>query len=455
MSVSGKLAEFAAQLKYSDLPEDVRERATYLSLDAIGIAFASGAFDFSRRALAGFRELGAGKSEVFGLNTQLSLRDAITMNGMLVHGLDYDDTYLPGSVHLTSSSVPTALGVGAHVAATGREVLTACVIGLEICARLARAGKGTFQLAGFHPTGVCGAFAATLVAGKLMSLTTEQLVLAQGIALSTAGGTMEPMQDGSWTKRFHPGWAGAAGVTAATLAKAGFVGPKGAYDGRFGFFNVYLGKYAETADLTSITEDLGSDWQFTRTSIKMYPACHHIHAFLNATLALSREHDVDPSNVASVEVLVEPAAIPLICEPHSTKAHPTSGYIAEFSLQYAIACCLVRRCFGLAELEESAYTASELTSLAERVRYTVDPASGYPKFRTGDVRIRLKDGRELHRREQILPDEPASNAAIASKFMTNMRGVVSERRAAEIRDAVLQLDFAHDAGLVTAALSAG
>ncbi len=451
-SVADKLAQFAAGLTYDKIPSAISQRAKHLILDAIGIAYASGKFDFARCALAGVEHLGQGSSDVFGLGRQLPLRDAIMVNGVLVHGLDYDDTYLPGSMHISASSVPTALGVAAHLGAGGKDMLTACVIGLEIGARLARAGGGSFQRAGFHPTGVCGAFSSTLASARLLGLTAPQMAMAQGIALSMAGGTMEPMQDGSWTKRMHPGLAGAAGVTAASLAKAGYIGPGAPYEGRFGFYNVHLGQYAADADLASITAGLGEDWQFARTSIKLYPACHHIHAFLNATLALAREHAIKPEAVESVQTIVEKAAIPLICEPAAAKARPTSSYIAQFSLQYAIACCLTRGRFGLAELEPDAYTDPGLTALAGKVQYAVDTDSGYPKFRTGDVAIQLKDGRKLHRREKILPDEPAADADIVAKFMNNAMTVMPEPRAAEVREMLLKIEHEPDIRRVTNSL---
>src|SRR3954469_10801924 len=105
MLVSQILARFARGLRYEDIPQPIRERAKLLMLDAIGIAFASSTYDFANKALAGLGRFGAGEHTVIHSDAKLALRDAVTMNGILVHGLDYDDTYLPGSVHMTASSV--------------------------------------------------------------------------------------------------------------------------------------------------------------------------------------------------------------------------------------------------------------------------------------------------------------------------------------------------------------
>ena len=452
MFIADALSKFAADLTCENVPPAVRGRARHLLLDAIGIAFASGKYEFSRRALAGIRYFGEGDADVIGLGARLPLRDAVLMNGMLVHGLDYDDTYLPGSIHLSAGNVPAALAVAARIGASGRDLLTACIVGLEAGARLAGAGKGLFHQAGFHPTSVCATFSSALVAGRLLGLTPPQLTMAQGIALSTAAGTVQPMQDGSWTKRMHPGWAGAGGVTAACLARGGYTGPAAAYEGRFGFYNVYLGSRAQDVDLKMVTADLGKAWEFPRTSIKLYPACHHIHAFLNAAITLRREHGIDPRGVQSVRALVASTAIPLVCEPAAAKCKPASGYIAQFSLQYAIACCLTRGRFGLAEIEEDSFTDPGLIALAHKIGYEIDPHSGYPKFRSGEVIVTMEDGRELRQRENILPDEPAPDEAIVAKFMDNAQRVMPEARAAEIRDLVLAIDTEPNALRISRAL---
>ena len=92
---------------------------------------------------------------------------------------------------------------------------------------------GEFHKWGFHPTGVVGAFGAAVAAGLLFGLDKEELATAQGIVGSMASGIFEFLEDGTWTKRLHPGWAAHAGLTAASLAGAGFTGPGAVYEGRF------------------------------------------------------------------------------------------------------------------------------------------------------------------------------------------------------------------------------
>ena len=249
--IAQTLAHFAANLRYEAIPQNVRERAKYLMLDAVGIAHASTHYDFAHRALSAVTELsaGGGDTPVIGQTVRLQLRDAMLMNGILIHGLDFDDTHANGVIHATASCFTSAMGTSAQAGLSGRELLAGYVAGVEAATRLGWVAKGGFHQVGFHPTGLIGAFACALIAGRQYGLNAQQLAMAQGIALSMGAGSLEFLQDGAWTKRMHPGWAAVAGMTAATLARHGFKGPREAYEGRFGLFNSYLGPLVKDCDL--------------------------------------------------------------------------------------------------------------------------------------------------------------------------------------------------------------
>ena len=190
------------------------------------------------------------------------------MNGILVHGLDFDDTHSRGVIHATASSFPCASALADRDDADGETLLAAYVAAMEVATRLGSVAKGGFHQVGFHPTGLIGAFGCALAAAKLLGLDPQRATMAQGIVLSMASGSLEFLEDGAWTKRMHPGWAGVAGITAATLAKHGFVGPRGAYDGRFGLYASHLGSHFAQADLTLATEALGRSWQIDEVAVK-------------------------------------------------------------------------------------------------------------------------------------------------------------------------------------------
>jgi 2-methylcitrate dehydratase PrpD len=234
-TVAHQIAQYVAGFRYEDIPEATRERAKLLVLDAVGIAFASTQYDFAHRILSGLGAVTEGDgSSLIGLARKLGLRDAVIMNGALVHGLDYDDTHIRAIIHATASAFPCALGVAESIGADGRTLLAAYVLGVETAIRIADAAGGHFHDYGYHPTGIAAHFSCAMQAVWLYGLTPHQLVMAQGLAGSTAAGSQEFLEEGAWNKRIHPGWAGAAGITAAQLARAGFKGPTKPYEGRAG-----------------------------------------------------------------------------------------------------------------------------------------------------------------------------------------------------------------------------
>ena len=432
--IAHRLAEFAAALRYDAIPPMVRSRAKRLMLDAIGCGLAAKRFDFAQASLDAIRSLGgAGPRAVLGHPDRLPLRDAALANGILMHGLDYDDTHTEGVVHLTVAVLPAVLGLGAELDRSGRDLLTAYVAGIEAGARIASIAKGGFHKAGFHPTGVVGAFAASIAAAKLYELSVEQMVSAQGVALSVAAGSLEFLEDGSWTKSLHAGWASVGGITAAALARGGFVAPKAAYEGRFGLLSLYLKN--PPGDIARASASLGATWETLNVAVKPFPACHFVHAFADAAIALKRK-GVDPAQVESVTALVPQEEVEVICEPAANKRRPANDYDAKFSLPYVVAASLRAGKFGLAELDDGALADPATLALAAKVGYRADPDSGFPRHYSGELVVRLAGGREVRHREAVnrgAAERPLTNADVEAKFMENAS-------SDKIRQAVLKMD---------------
>jgi 2-methylcitrate dehydratase PrpD len=459
-AISERLAEFTAGLSPRDIPDAVALRAKHLLLDAIGCGFAARGEPFATRIAASVARLaGDGPRGVLGLAQRLPLRDAAVVNGMLMHGLDYDDTHPAAITHLTVSTFPAALATAAHTDASGSELLVAYIAGVETGARIASVAKGGFHRAGFHPTGVVGAFASSLVAGRIMKLSRPRLVTAQGIALSLASGSLQFLADGSWTKRIHPGWAAACGITAASLAADDIAAPTEAYEGRFGLYRSHLPPDAlADCDFALATAGLGSVWEVDNVAVKPFPACHLVHACAEAAIALHWA-GVDPERVRSVRALVPGDAVSVVCEPAAAKRRPKSEYEAKFSLHYAIASGLARGRLGLAELLPGALVEPRIEQLMDKVDYAIDASFEFPKYYGGEVQIALDDGRTLNRRVDVNrgnPDRSLSNAEIEAKYFENCAMTLARDPARRIRDLVLELDsVANATRLETALASSG
>ena len=378
--ISRQLAEFAAGLEFDAIPERVRECAKQHMLDVIGTALAATRFDFAQHALSGLLGVAdGGANTVIGMGAKLPLRDAVLLNGILAHGLDYDDTHPEAIVHPSSSAFPCALGVAEHVGASGRELLTAYLLGVETATRVGLAARGTMHTSGFHTTGIAGHFGCALAAGRLFNLGIHRLMMAQGLAGSTSSALSEHRADGAWNKRMHPGWAGVGGITAAALARGGFVGTKRIYEGADGLFRSHTGARHPEVDLDAMTRGLGSQWLIEAVAVKPFPICHLLHACADSALALRRKHKLKPQDIARARALLHPETFHYVAEPAEMRRRPTSDYMAKFSVQYVVAACLVRGRFGFAELETDALNDPEILALAQRISHDADPESQFPR----------------------------------------------------------------------------
>ena len=443
-TISERLAEFAANVTYESLPQGVRECAKLHILDVAGTALAATRFEFAHRALAGLQCIAEdGSKSVIGMPVRLPLRDAVLLNGILAHGLDYDDTHPGAIVHPTCSTFPCALGLGEHVGASGRDLLAAYVLGVEVATRIGIAAKGMMHTSGFQTTGIAGHFGCVMVAGRLLNLDAQQMIMAQGLAGSTASALSEHRADGAWNKRMHPGWAGVGGITAASLARGGFVGARKIYEGADGLFRSHTGEKFPQVDLAAMTRGLGERWLIEEGAVKPFPICHLLHACADSALALRREHDLKPQDIGDVRALLHPETFHYVAEPAEMRRRPVSDYMAKFSVQFVVAACLARGKFGFAELEADALNDPEILALAQRVRHDVDPESQFPKYFSGGLVVTLKDGRQLVHMEKInrgAGDRALTGHEIAAKFMDNAELVLTRSRAERIRDFVLELD---------------
>lgn len=437
-TIAEALAAFATRVRFEEVPQPVVERAKLHMLDAIGVAFASSVEDFAPRIIAALQGIGgSGAYPVIGFPVRLPIRDAVLANGALVHGIDFDDTHSAGVLHASSSALPTALAAAQSIAGGGRDMLLAYLICVETASRVAIAAKGGFHINGFHPTGLVAPFGAVLSIGRLWGLTAAQLAHAQGVVLSMASGSFEFIEDGAWNKRLHPGWAVGAAITACAMARSGFIGAKRTYEGRYGLYNSYLGK-TDAADLSACTADLGVEWEMLNVAIKPYPVCHYNHSFLDATLALREAHGIKPEDIESINALIAKDQIGIVCEPEANKRRPQNSYDARFSLPFALAAALVYGRLTMDEIADRAINDPRVLALCDRTRYSIDPASGFPKHYSGAVEIRLKDGRTLQRREQInrgSRDNPLGHADIVAKFRdTAARALPAHKIEQVIRD---------------------
>ncbi len=434
------IADFALGLDLANVPPAVIALAKEHLLDVLGIALASSTWDFGGAVLQGVRELGEGsQATAIGTGTKLPPASAALVNGVLAHGLDFDDTHIGAIYHASAHAMAACLASGEANRVTGRELLTAFIAAIEIGCRIAMVGAGDFHERGFHPTAICGHFACTAGAGRLAGASRQSLVWALGLCGSQAAGILE--QNGSWLKRFGPGWAAHSALSAVALGKAGFLGPTTVLEGSRGFYVSHLQSVPKGDALPSL--DLGTTWFALGIALKPYPCCHYIHAFADAALELRRQFALE--DIERVECLLKLSLHKGVAEPRDRRIRPGTAYEALFSVPFVVALALVRGRVDLAAFHDEPLDAPDLMALTEKTFVLDDPRSDYPLHFPGEVIVHLRDGRILQCRKPASygsPDLPMGRDAVVAKFMANASRAIDKAAAERLAACVFRIEDA-------------
>jgi 2-methylcitrate dehydratase PrpD len=446
MTVSADISAWVERLAYDDLPADAVSAAKLHLLDTLGAGLAAHARGVATAGRTVAPSIGGtGPSTVIGSPTGHAPAAAALANGMLCHGLDFDDTHADSICHVGVVLAPAAVAVAEARGASGRELLVALVAGGEITTRVGAAAVPGYMVRGFHPTSVCGVFGATVAASRLLGLPAGELESALGIAGSMAAGLFAYLGDGAATKPVHAGWAAHGGIVAAELAHAGAEGPGVVFEDRFGFFAAYYGLDASAIERQ--IADLGRRYETPRIAFKPYPACHFIHSSLDAAAELLRAHPLTADEIARITVAVPDPGVPLVLEPLAAKRDPRTEYDAKFSLPYSIAALIVHGRVGVETYTEQAIRDPSVLALAARVEHVQRDFPTYPRSFPGWVRIETRAGAVLelelpHQRGG--PDNPMDDDEVVAKFRANAGLALDAGSVGALESAVLALESQND-----------
>ncbi|MBB3041543.1 MmgE/PrpD family protein [Nocardioides soli] len=421
--VAAALAEWGIALRDDDVPGRIREAAVRHLADGFGTAAAAVRSGAVAPVVEVARRLGGPpEATLLGGPDRVGSAAAALATGALVHAHDFDDTHAGGLVHPTAVVLPAALAVGQAAGATGRDLVTAAVVGYETVCRIAAAVPNGFHDRGLHATSAAGVFAAALVTARLSGLDGARATDALGIAGSSAGGLLEFLGSAASTKQLHPGLASMNGVTAALLAGAGATGPATVLEGQRGLYAALVGA---PPDLDVVGGDLGRRWETGRIGIKPYPACQLMHATLDAVAAAVAGREVRPADVAEVVAAVHPDSAAVVCDPDRDLTRPRGPYDAKFSLPWSVAALLLDGSVSESTYAVDSVQRAEVAALAGRVRTESAPSDRVAADACGRVRIRLRDGQVLEGavdRSAGGPDAPLSTESLRAKFLANAGG---------------------------------
>ncbi len=407
---------FIAQLKYKALPPAVVEVAKQGFIDCIGVMLAGSREPVTQaveRVL--LADQPDGPANIYFSSKSTSAPAAAWINGTAAHALDYDDVALKGS-HPSAVLVPAILAEAQALKSSGRDMLVAYVAGYEVWADLISRERGNYQRKGWHPTGVFGALGAAAACASLHGLNAKAAAHALGAAASEASGVMSNL--GSMVKPTHPGKAAASGIYAARFAAAGITATDDALEHAQG----YLAALSPGGDVDLDTPPRlpPKHWHIREQglSIKQYPVCYRAHRAIDAMLGLLQKQPVAAADVEQIRVSFSNSHL-VILKNHD----PQTAIAAKFSIEFALACALLKGRVGLRDLTDKFVRSPGVRELMKKIVIDVNPTeeagtSGYAPH--DNVTVRLADGTTLAsenvRYARGDPHAPLSAEELRNKF---------------------------------------
>ena len=407
MEYTRKLAEFCAGVSLERLPTEVIDKTKLCILDFFANVYGSLELEAVSRVVSYIRSLGGPETATaLGCGFKTGIHNAAFLNGTTAEAIEAQDGLRFGGNHPGTAVIPAALAVAESLGLGGKEVVEAVVAGYEAASRPAAAMHPHHTLAGFLPTGTCGAFGAAAAASRLMGDDVEGMVNSLGNAgyllpLSMA----EHLMGGYTSKVVQGGQAASAGLTAAGLAGAGITGAPYVLEGSHlgGGFTQITSR--SEPNLKRIVEQLGEHFSIMDIYLKPYTACRHTHGAAQAALELVGTEDFEPQDIEAVDVYTYTIASVAVGKGVTADSTFVS---AQFSLPYVVAACLIDGEMGPAQLKEERISDSAILELSEKVKINVDPelSMAYPGTTPSRVEIRLKSGRTLVKQVDIPKGDP-------------------------------------------------
>ncbi|WP_050465855.1 MmgE/PrpD family protein [Herbaspirillum autotrophicum] len=395
-SASARLATFAANLTFADIPDEVIRKTEDLYLDWLGSVLAgkdSRPVDIITRFAMAMGPA-SGPSEILINRRHSSPLLAAMSNAAASHVAEQDDVHNGSVFHPAAVVFPPVLAVAQALGSSGRDFLLAAVVGYEVGIRIGEyLGRSHYKI--FHTTGTVGTVAAAVAVGSLLKLNPEQMLNAIGSAGTQAAGLWEFLRDAADSKQLHTAHAAGAGLTAAYLAQDGFTGARQILEGAQGM----AAGMSSDADLSRLTDRLGERWALPETSFKFHASCRHTHPAADALQQVLRRDKLRPEDIAGVVALVHQGAIDVL----GPVTDPKTVHQSKFSMGTVLGLIAQFDSAGLSQFDDS-YNAAAVTAFRGKVSMQLDAEvdSAYPARWIGKVIVTTHDGKVYHGRV----DEP-------------------------------------------------
>ena len=439
-TITAEMARWAAGLGFEQLSADAVREAKRFLLDSLGCALGGFQQHDVKIALAVHDEIaGQGPATVIGTGKRLDVVSASLLNALMVRVMDYNDIYWKQDPSHPSDIIPAALACCERKGTGGRELIVGIVIGHEFEQRMCEAAFPGIRERGWHHATLT-AFVSPIVAGRMLHLPAQQIQHAVGISASRHC-TMGAVTAGKLTmmKNTVDPMATQSGVLAALLAEQGYTGPEHVIDGKEGLAHCYGPEWK----LDILTDGLGESWRITQCGMKAFPTEALTHAPISAVLAIVKDNDLKPTDVAEVHIRSLHRAADILADP--SKYDPRSKETADHSLPYVVAAAIVDRNVTPVQFTDAKIMDPVIREQLHKVKVVADPEVEklFPALQRVIVKITTTDGRSFEKQLDYPkgdPRNPLSDREVEEKFDALASGVLSADGRAKVKDAVWNLE---------------
>lgn len=359
------LADYLYNSNFNDLPREPIDVIKKVITTIIGTTIAGATSEGCEAIVDQVKQWGGRKeATILMYGGKVPACNAALANSVMARALDICDYINPG-IHIGSSAFPCGLAAAELVGGcSGKDFLTALVLGTELAARISSISKYD----GIDHTGVCTVFGTAAIVGKILRLNSKQMLDALALAFNRAGGSLQSNVDGSLAVRFIQGFTSQNGIVCAQLAQRGISGPKNFIDGVYGYYHLFAN---DNHNDEALIGELGKKWQLLKLGFKSYPSCGATIASTDAILSLVRDNRLAPDNVAHIDVTVTPVVHDVVGHPFEMGDNPTVN--AQFNIRYVVANAILRKSSKLHHFDSASVMDPQIVELAKKVNVQADP----------------------------------------------------------------------------------
>jgi len=439
-TVTALMSQWAAEVKFQDLSQDVVYQAKRFLLDSVGCALGGYQQHDVTIALEVLGEIaGPGKATVIGTGKQMDAVSASLANGLMIRCMDYNDIYWKQDPSHPSDIFPAAMACCERAGGDGRELIVGLVLGHEFEMRLCEAAFPGIRERGWHHATLT-AFVSPIVAARMLHLDWAQMQHAIGISAS-ARATLGAVTAGKLTmmKNTVDPMATQSGVLAALLAEKGYSGPEHVLDGKEGLTHCFGPEWK----LNILTDGLGESWRITQCGMKAFPTEALTHTPISAVLALVKDNDLKPDAVVKVHVRTTARGADILSDP--SKYDPHTKETADHSLPFVIAAAIAERQVTPLQFTMEKIMAPAIREQLNKIIVVADPEieNVFPALQRVIVTIATTDGRELSKQLDYPkgdPRNPLTDKDVEEKFEALAGPVMTAAARRKAIDAIWALE---------------